>query len=31
MLWEKEDNGTGMVNLETMEELGREPRALGEN
>lgn len=31
MLWGKEDGGTGMVNLEKMEELGKEPSALGEN
>lgn len=31
MLWGKEDNGTEMVNLEKMEEVGRESSALGEN
>lgn len=31
MLWGKEDNGTEMVNLEKMEEVGRELSVLGEN
>lgn len=31
MLWGKEDNGIEMVNLEKMEEVGRELSALGEN